>query len=212
MNNIHEHNKANEKKWDSWAKTFDNKWAAPFRYLQKEVISIANIRENTNFLDIGCGTGWAVRYAADLLKMQGNFVGIDISEGMIVKAKEYSQGLPQIKYYKASSEELPLDDSYFDVIICTNSFHHYLNPAKALAEAYRVLKQKGRIYLLDGTADDFITRWIDALLRKIEKEHVKQYSTAEYKRMFSEAGFKYIKSRIIMAYPLKIHIAEKRMT
>jgi ubiquinone/menaquinone biosynthesis C-methylase UbiE len=209
MNNIHEHNKANEKKWDSWAETFDNKWAAPFRYLQKKVISVANLQSNTNFLDLGCGTGWAVRYTADLLKGQGNFVGIDISGGMIEKAKEHSGGLTQIKYYKSSSEKLPLENNYFDVIICTNSFHHYLNPEKALGEACRVLKQKGRIYILDPTMDDFITRWIDSLIVKIEKEHVKQYSTTEYKQMFSEAGLKYVKSKIIMAYPLKIHIAEK---
>jgi ubiquinone/menaquinone biosynthesis C-methylase UbiE len=209
MNKIHEHDKANEKKWDSWAETFDNKWAAPFRYLQKKVISLANLQKNTNFLDLGCGTGWAVRYASGLLNAQGNFVGIDISEGMIAKAKEHSRGLTKIKYYKAGAEDLPLENSYFDVVICTNSFHHYLNPEKAIHEAYRVLKQEGEIYILDITADDFITRRIDALTKKIEKEHVKNYSTAEYKQMFSAAGFKYIKSKIIMAYPLKVHIAQK---
>jgi ubiquinone/menaquinone biosynthesis C-methylase UbiE len=209
MNNIHEHNKANENKWDGWSETFDNKWAAPFRYLQKKVISLANLQKDSNFLDLGCGTGWAVRYAAGLLNAQGNFVGIDISEGMIAKAKEHSRGSAKIKYYKASAEDLPLENSYFDVVICTNSFHHYLNPEKAIHEVYRVLKQEGKIYILDITADDFITRRIDALTKKIEKEHVKDYSTAEYKQMFSEAGLKYINSKIIMAYPLKVHIAQK---
>ncbi len=209
MNNLNEHNKANEKKWDSWSKTFDNTWAAPFRYLQKKIISIANLQNSVNFLDLGCGTGWAVRYAAGLLTGQGNFVGVDISEGMIAKAKENSSGLTNVKYYKANAEELPVGNDYFDVIICTNSFHHYLNPGKALAEAYRVLKQKGKIYILDPTTDDFITRWIDAPWKKIEKAHVKQYSTDEYKQMFSEAGLKHIKSKTIMLYPLKVHIAEK---
>jgi len=100
---------------------------------------------------------------------------------------------------------------FFDIIICTMSFHHYLNPGKAIAEAYRVLKQKGRIYILDVTTDDFITRWIDVLISKKEKGHVhvKQYNTAEYKQMFSRAGLKYIESKIILSYPLKVHIAEK---
>ncbi len=209
MNNIHEHHKSNEKKWDEWAQSFDNKWAAPFRYLQKQVIAIADIKPDTNFLDVGCGTGWALRYAAGLLNMQGNFIGVDISERMIEKAREHSRGMTNIKYYKANAEELPLENNWFDVIICTNSFHHYLNPAKALGEAYRVLKQKGKIYVLDITTDDFITGWIDVQIKKMEKEHVKQYSTAEFKYMFSKAGLKYIKSKIIMVYPLKVHIAEK---
>jgi len=152
-----------------------------------------------------------VRYAAGLLEGQGHFIGIDISEGMISKAKENSLGLTNARYYRASSEELPLENNYFDIIICTMSFHHYLNPGKAIAEAYRVLKQKGRIYILDVTTDDFITRWIDVLISKKEKGHVhvKQYNTAEYKQMFSRAGLKYIESKIILSYPLKVHIAEK---
>jgi len=211
MNDLNEHSKANEKKWDKWAKTFDNKWAAPFRFLQKRVISIVNLGNTTNFLDLGCGTGWAVRYAAGLFKGQGHFVGIDISEGMISKAKENSLGLTNVRYYRASSEELPLENDYFDVIICTMSFHHYLNPRKAIAEAYRVLRKKGRIYILDVTTDDFITRWIDVRASKKEKGHVhvKQYNTAEYKQMFSGAGLRYIESKTIVVYPLKVHIAEK---
>jgi ubiquinone/menaquinone biosynthesis C-methylase UbiE len=209
MPNINEHAELNERKWDMWAKTFDSKWNAPFRYLQKKTILLAGLQSNSNFLDIGCGTGWAVRYTASLSKEQGNFVGIDMSEGMIAKAKENATGIKNISFYKASSEELPLESNYFDVVICTMSFHHYLNPEKALSEAYRVLKQKGRIYVLDVTTDDFLTRWIDNLGRKIEKEHVKHYSTAEYKQMFFQAGLKYIQSKILMLYPLKIHIAEK---
>ena len=204
-----EHVKLSEKKWDHWSKTFDNKWGAPFRYLQKNIISLAKLQNNARFLDLGCGTGWAVRHAAILLKEQGNVVGIDISEGMIAKAKENATGLKNVNFYRASSEELPLESNYFDVIICTMSFHHYLNPGKALSEVYRILKQGGRIYILDGTTDDFFTKWIDTLARKIEKVHVKQYSTAEYKQMFSNAGLRYIESKIIMLYPLKVHIAEK---
>jgi ubiquinone/menaquinone biosynthesis C-methylase UbiE len=210
MKNINEHNKANEQKWDVRARTWDKKGFHYFylRYFQKKVISIANLQKNTNFLDLGCGTGWAVCYAAALLNGWGNFIGIDISEGMIEKAKENASGLKNISFFKASAEELPLENDFFDTIICTNSFHHYWNPIKALAEAYRVLKQKGRVYILDITADDFFTKWIDGRAGKKEKERVKWYSTAEYKSMFSRAGLSYIKSKWI-AYPSKVHIAEK---
>jgi ubiquinone/menaquinone biosynthesis C-methylase UbiE len=207
MENINEHNKVNEQKWDAWSKTFDKKKFNYFRYMQKNVISMINLQENTNFLDLGCGTGWAVCYVATLLKGQGNFIGIDISKGMIEKAKENALGLKNVSFYKASAEELPLENDYFDNIICTNSFHHYLNPIKALTEANRVLKQKGKIYILDITADNFFIKWIDRRHRKKEKEHVKFYSTIEYKDMFSQVGLKYIKSRSIKY--LKVHIAEK---
>jgi ubiquinone/menaquinone biosynthesis C-methylase UbiE len=179
LENLNTHNERNEHKWDIRARTFDKKRFDYFRYMQKRVISIINLHKNTNFLDLGCGTGWAVRYVANLLEGQGHFVGIDISKGMIEKAKGNAIGLGNISFYKASSEELPLENNYFDNIICTNSFHHYLNPEKALSEAYRVLRQKGRIYILDPTADDFFVRWFDSIKRKIEKEHVKFYSSIE---------------------------------
>jgi ubiquinone/menaquinone biosynthesis C-methylase UbiE len=207
MEGINEHNRENEQKWDIRAETFDEKRFDYFRYMQKKLISTVNLQKNTNFLDLGCGTGWAVSYVATLLKGQGSFIGIDISGRMIEKAKENTLGLKSIRFYRASSEELPLENDFFDNVICTNSFHHYLNPVKALTEVYRVLRQKGRIYILDVTADDFFIKWIDRRFRKKEKEHVKFYSTTEYKSMFSQIGLKYIKSKSI--YPLKVHIAEK---
>ena len=208
MESITEHEKANDKKWSRRSQTYDEKRHNYFRYMQKRLISIMNLNENSNFLDLGCGTGWAVRYIAGLLKGQGNFIGVDISGGMIEKAKANTERMSNVRFYQASSESLPLEKDYFDNIICTNSFHHYLNPVKALSEIFRVLKQNGRIYILDVTADDIFTKLIDSHVRKKEKEHVKFYSTSEYKIMFSKAKLKYIKSKIIF-YPLKAHIAEK---
>ncbi len=211
MINKDNHDKANEKKWDIRARTFDKKKHDYFRLMQKMVISMLDLRENSNFLDLGCGTGWAVCYVCSLLKGRGNFIGIDISKEMVEKAGINAQGLDNIAFYKASSEDLPLKNNYFDYIICTNSFHHYLNPLKALAEVHRVLKPGGKIYILDLTSDNFLIKWIDSHTRKIEKEHVRFYSTAEYKDMFSKSGLNHIKSKTAF-FPLKVHTAEKSYT
>jgi ubiquinone/menaquinone biosynthesis C-methylase UbiE len=208
MKNTNEHSKANEQKWDIRAGTFDEKRFNYFRYMQKRGFSIVNLRKGINFLDLGCGTGWAVCYVATLLEEQGNFIGIDISKRMIEKAIENASGLKNVRFYKASSEKLPVQDDFFDIIICTNSFHHYPNPVKALKEAYRVLKEKEKIYILDVTADDFLIKWIDKMIRKKEKGHIKFYSTVEYKNISLQGGLRYIKNKLI-TYPLKIHIAEK---
>jgi ubiquinone/menaquinone biosynthesis C-methylase UbiE len=208
MNNLNEHDKLTQEKFDKWADKFEQRGSV-FRYFQKRVISTIGLPCSSNFLDLGCGTGWAVRYAATVLKGEGHFVGIDISENMIEKAKELAKRMNNIIFYKASSEELPLENDFFDNIICTFSFHHYLHPEKALAEARRVLKPGGRIYILDATSDDIFFKLIDKLAIRLEKEHVKQYSTVEFKHMFSESGLSYFKSKTILIYPIKVHIAEK---
>jgi ubiquinone/menaquinone biosynthesis C-methylase UbiE len=208
MKDLNEHDKLNQQKFDKWANNYEERNSI-FRYFQKRVISLIDLHSPSNFLDLGCGTGWAVRYVSALLEGEGRFVGIDISENMIKKANEVAQGTNNVFYYNASSEELPLGNNFFDNIICTFSFHHYLHPAKALSEARRVLKPGGRLYILDVTPDDFITKLIDKLVLRRQKEHIKQYSTEEFKQMFSATGLKFSKSRRILSYPIKLHVAEK---
>ncbi len=57
------------------------------------------------------------------------------------------------------SENLPFAKDAFDVVVCTNSFHHYPNPQAFINEAARVLKPHGRLVLRDYTSDKFMV-WL----------------------------------------------------
>jgi ubiquinone/menaquinone biosynthesis C-methylase UbiE len=212
MEKEREHAELNIKKWDSRAETYDKKWFGRFNYgqfTQKRVVSLLDLKENQYFLDIGCGTGWAVRYATSLVKNKGKFYGIDISSKMIEKAEKNCAGCENIYFYKADAAALPFEGDFFDFIICTNSFHHYFSPSKVLNEVYRVLKRGGKIYIAELSADGFIMKMVDKWLKRKEREFVKHYSTQEYKTLFAKARLSYITSKLITP-PLKIHIAEKR--
>jgi ubiquinone/menaquinone biosynthesis C-methylase UbiE len=210
MEKEREHAKLNIKKWNSRAETYDKSFHRfYFHFTQKRVLSLLNLHENQCFLDMGCGTGWAVRYAASLVKNKGKFYGIDISPKMIEKAKRNCAGCENTYFYKADAAALPFKNAFFDFIICTNSFHHYFNPSKVLNEVYRVLKPGGKIYIADITTDGFIMKMVEKRLQRKEREHVKQYSTQEYKTFFAGARLNYITSKLITP-PMKIHIAEKR--
>ncbi len=58
------HVQMNEAMWDKWADadTLDNngRMSRILRGDQSKVISLLNIQPNVHFLDIGCGTGWAI--------------------------------------------------------------------------------------------------------------------------------------------------------
>ncbi len=155
MNKESEHIELNKKKWDQRSETYDERRFGYFRFFQKRVISLAHPEKNGRFLDIGCGTGWAVRYAAGLVGKGGGAYGIDISPKMIERAKMNTVDIQNVHFYEASVEGLPFGDDFFDYIICTNSFHHYFNPIKALGEIRRVLKPGSRVYIMDPTADRF---------------------------------------------------------
>jgi len=203
-----QHEKANEQKWNRRSQSYDEKRFDWFRWMQKQALALMDLQRGDSFLDLGCGTGWAVCYVANLLEEQGQFIGVDISDGMIAKAKEKSLGLKNVSFYHASVEKLPIENEQVNKVLCTNSFHHYLNPEAALTEVYRVMKAKGRIYILDVTSDDFFINWMDRRAARREKEHVRFHSTPEFKKMFAAVGLKYVSS-LRIAYPLRVHIAEK---
>ena len=203
----------NENKWDKRADTFEKKRFKFnfFQFLQKRVIALLDLREGQHFLDVGCGTGWAVRYAASLVNNRGEFDGIDISPRMIQKAIEYSENCENIHFYKANAENLPFQNNFFDFTICTNSFHHYINPPAVLTEINRVLKPQGKLFILEVTTDNPIVRLIDKYLLNKDPSHVKMYSTREYKEMFTKTGFTHVSSKLLvpLILSMKVQIAVK---
>lgn len=188
------HRKVNEDKWDRWARVADGK-GLKFRFLRKcqvHAIKIADPRPGISFLDIGCGTGWAVGFAAKISDYNGIFYGIDMSEEMIKKAMVNFKEHGNIRFLRASSESIPIENNFFDTIICTNSFHHYLKPDLAMAEIARLLKPGGKVFILDLAADSLVIKIIDKLMKLLEPSHVKLYSSKEFGDMMAAAGLKYL--------------------
>ena len=211
MNNETKHVQMNKAMWDQWAEenTLDNNGLNSrfLRAAQGKVISLLNIQPGVHFLDVGCGTGWAVGQAANSVNDKGLFYGVDLSPKMIEKAKANFSGKDNFHFLQANSESIPLDDDFFDIIICTNSFHHYLHPDEALKEMHRLLKSGGKLYLLDPLADLWIGKFWDVLAKLKEPEHVKIYSTKEFQQLFAQAGLKY--SSAAKNWHQGIHIGEK---
>ncbi len=204
------HTQLNEAKWDKWADSLDSQnWRNNYlRDAQRRLISLLNVREGIHFLDVGCGTGWAVGEVAKLAGEQGLFYGADLSPRMIEKAKSNFPGKENFRFIQANSESIPLGDDFFDLIICTNSFHHYLHPDQALKEMYRLLKSGGKLYILDPTADTWMIKLADKIIKLTEPEHVKIYSTKEFQKLFQKAGLNYKTSEAINWHE-GIHISEK---
>lgn len=199
--------KLNEETWNSRARNYD----LDFRYnrlAQRKLISRLDLKNDPFLLDIACGTGWGLRYAARLAEGHGRFYGIDLASRMLEEAKKKSAGYENIHLCRANADTLPFENDFFDYAICTNAFHHFSRPDRVVKEAHRVLKPGGSFYILDPTGDSFLLRFFDRIQRKAEPAHVKMYSTKEYRSFFEEAGFVYTRGgRVLPA--AKIHMGEK---
>jgi ubiquinone/menaquinone biosynthesis C-methylase UbiE len=111
------------------------------------IIAAAGIQSRDRVLDIGCGTGSALRLVAP--KTTRRLVGIDPSPVMISLAGGHHQ---RIDYFQAAAEHIPLDDACVDLVLAINSLHHWQDVAAGLAEAARVLAKGGRLVVAEETA------------------------------------------------------------
>ena len=148
------HRQINEANWNEWAASFDGSgWRNEFlRRGQIDVIQMLDLKPGVALLYIGCGTGYAIGQAVNVVNNKGTFYGVDLSPKMVEKARENFKGNENVHFVTASAVSIPLEDNSFDVIICNHSFHHYLNPAKAVQEMHRLLKPGRKVHILDPTA------------------------------------------------------------
>lgn len=144
-------------------------------------------------LDLGCGTGEMMRLILQQNKDKSLY-GIDLSEKMLEVAKEKLGN--HVNLILSDSEQLPFSDSFFDVVYCNDSFHHYPAPDKVLSEVYRVLKPNG-IFVVCDCWQPTIGRAIMNFYMKHSKEgDVKIYSENEIRKLFSVHFSKVLWKRI----------------
>jgi len=96
------------------------------------------------FLDIGCGTGYAVCWAARSAP-DGRAVGIDVAQAMVARARACCVGLPNADFHVArfpTDHTLPL--ARFDVVFSMEAFYYFADLDAALRETLRLLVPGGR--------------------------------------------------------------------
>lgn len=95
-----------------------------------------------NALDVACGTGMS---ASALLDIAENIFGIDTSDEMLKIALKPNA----IKYIRASAEDLPFENNYFDLITISSGVH-WFDIDEFLSEAKRVLKSNAWLVLYEN--------------------------------------------------------------
>ncbi|MGO9760298.1 MAG: class I SAM-dependent methyltransferase [Solirubrobacteraceae bacterium] len=172
--------------FDRWARRYESdpasRWLAT---LQQAAVDALALAPSDRLLDIGCGTGAAVRGAAATVERA---VGVDLSAGMVARGRELAAGMSNVELLSADAEALPFEDGAFTAVLCTTSFHHYPHPERAVGEMARVLAPGGRVVIADMTTDAHVMRVVDPLLRHLQASHVGCHRSAEIERLLSGAG------------------------
>jgi ubiquinone/menaquinone biosynthesis C-methylase UbiE len=179
--------RATARRFDRWASKYEKDRRSRFNAgPQREALAALRLGPEDRFLDLGCGTGAAVRAAAPLVEQA---VGVDLAPKMIERAGQLAGDVERVAFAVGDSEHLPFEGGAFTAALCTSSFHHYPDPATALREVARVLSPTGRLVIGDGTGDLSVARMADRLLRLFDRSHVRLYRTEELVWLLEQAGF-----------------------
>jgi len=140
--------------YDSLSKIYDIWGKLTESRARSRALELAEIQNGQKILEVAVGTGLAF-YEIVKRNPNGTNIGIDISAGMLKKARKRLSQLSEANYElkKANAFQLEGEDEQFDVLI--NNYMFDLIPFDqmdaVLAEFKRVLKKGGKLVLVNMT-------------------------------------------------------------
>ena len=109
----------------------DHEWKAIYKYLISQ----------SNFLDVGCGAGYAMMRAKNELNC--SVIGIDPNPGNHGVGRYIKQLVENVEIKKGVAENLPFENNSFSNIYSSHVLEHVKDEKRTLAEINRVLKIDG---------------------------------------------------------------------
>lgn len=113
----------------------------------RKLLEQTKVGPNHHILDVACGTGAVARLAAPMVGMRGRVAACDVSRPMLDQARLHHR-LPNaagIEYFEVAAEELPFEDSVFQIALSQHGFQFFKQRSRAAAQMFRVLQKGGRI-------------------------------------------------------------------
>lgn len=123
------------------------------------------VKESDRLLDVGCGTGFSLNHFS-----VKEVVGIDPSQGLI----DQYQG--KQKLIQGQAENLPFEDSSFDIVISITALQNFSNLEKGLKEIKRVGKDRFALSILKRSPSTKLARehlsaiFKDFTIKELEEE------------------------------------------
>lgn len=171
------------------------KWFDPDEIELNTVLRLVDFRDKI-VLDVGAGTG---RLTFPISKIANKVCAIEPEEEMIQHLKERMDKLKsknKIEAEKASVENIPYSNNYFDVVICAWVVGHFKNIKKGFSEIKRVLKNDGILLIIEHNGND---EW--EKLSIIEDPNFIDVYKERYNRIMEEIkDFQNIKTKVIDSF------------
>lgn len=156
---------------------------------------LQNVKPHKIICDLCCGSGNTITLLKNKAK---KIVGVDASPDMIQICKKKYSNNPKINLLFGSAAKIRLESKYFDYIILRMGLHHIKDKELIMKEIYRILKDDGRLILIDKYYKE---KWVYLLkgLFNLHKLLLNRFiKSKKYNSILLSKRFKILKKELII--------------
>ena len=113
--------------------------------------SLRSLAAGERVVDLGSGGGFDCFVAATQVGPKGHVVGVDMTQEMLVKARDAAaeMGMNHVEFREGLIEDLPVEDGWADVVISNGVINLCADKRRIFSEIQRVLRPGGRLQFAD---------------------------------------------------------------
>ncbi|MEQ1626002.1 MAG: methyltransferase domain-containing protein [Nitrospira sp.] len=136
-----------ERVYTSYAGVYDQIFGKVFHEGRESAIRNLNVQPNEQILEVGVGTGLAL----PMYPRHCKITGIDLSEGMLGKAKERAEmhRLTHVQLHRMDAGAMEFADNSFDTVVAAYVVTAVPDHRTVVNEMIRVCRPGGRIIMLN---------------------------------------------------------------
>jgi SAM-dependent methyltransferase len=147
---LNEYRQASHDSWNriagNWESNRDFIWSSTHQ-VGERIVERADPQPGDTVLDIAAGTGDTGFLAAERIGDEGKLISTDFAAEMVEAARRAgeAQGISNAEFRELDAEKMDLEDDSIDRVVCRWGYMLMADPAAALAETRRVLRDGGRL-------------------------------------------------------------------
>jgi ArsR family transcriptional regulator len=120
-------------------------------------------------------------------------IAVDNAPKMVEFGSDLAQrhGFANLEYRLGDIENPPIETGTIDLAILSQALHHAIHPERAIASAHRILRDGGRLVILDLLSHRF------ERARELYADHWLGFSEVQLHQMLEESGFKKVEVTVV---------------